>query len=398
MRPALENLKNHPNVKLGEFGRSIGVDVNFKNVLPNGDRRVLVKGINCIDLGTSDYLGYRNHPKMKEAAKAAVDKFGSGLTSTRLMSGNIDLHTELENLIANWIGREDCLIFSTGYGANLGLFSSLLSEGGECIAEAGVHASTLDGAKMSNARIRSFQRNAFNKLSRIMSKQKRPGARVVVVDGVYSMDGGESSLSQILNETNKYDNIITVVDEAHGLGVSGRGGRGNSADYTGKDGIELVTGSLSKAIASIGGFIAGDKSTLEALKVQSHPIMFSSASNPAALGAAIQAIKMMKVDEDGRIEKCRKLSETLRTSLKSIGADTWHSSSAIVPIVVGDPVAAGKAVKMLLDDGVHCGLSLWPAVPVDKSMIRFSVNAHLTDNDINEVVNKVSKTLKAVRD
>lgn len=386
-------LAGHPNQRLVEFARQAGIRPYFLKVDAVEGSYIHIDGRRCINLGLNDYLGLRQHPAVKEAAKAAIDRFGTGLASSRLMSGNIGLHEELQQGLADWLGRPAALLFTTGYQANLGIVSALLAAGGECAVDSGVHASALDGARLAGARVRVFRRESPRGLTRIL-QDAADGPRVVIVDSVYSMDGGLCPLDPIAQEAARHRDTITIVDEAHAAGVLGPDGRGLAAGLAVPGAYHFVTGTLSKSFGSLGGFVAGGRDAIEALKVQSRPLMFSTASPPASLAAALAALDLVRTDPEGRRQKVLALADRLRRGLQAIGADTWRSATHIVPVVLRRAELAGLAAQAMLDAGVYCGLSLWPAVPRGMSLIRFSVHADLDETQIDRAIDAVARHVR----
>jgi 8-amino-7-oxononanoate synthase len=389
-------LMDHPNVALARFAEAQGICARNLCIDDVDGAVVSINGGTHLNFCSNDYLGLRHHPKVIERAKAAIDRYGAGLGSSRLMSGNIPLHYELQERLGAWLGRPATLLLTTGYQANLGLLSSLLAGPGEFISDAGVHASAIDGARMAGAAVRSFRRGSVRGLAEHLARDRNGRTRVVMVDSIYSMDGGLCALDDILEIAEGYDDPLLVVDEAHSLGLAGPDGAGLVAGSNRRARVDFITGTLSKAFGSLGGFIAGDAEALDALSVQCRPLIFSTATSPAALGAALASLDLIQGDPEGRRERVSVLSERLRNGLRSIGADTWKSQSQIVPVVLGRPEAAGLAFKAVAAARVVCGLSIWPAVPAGKSMLRFSVNADLTEAHIDYAVEAVAGALAQV--
>jgi 8-amino-7-oxononanoate synthase len=386
-------LEDHPNHKLVQFAKSAGIRPYFLQIDDVDGAYIRVNGRTCINLGLNDYLGLRRHEAVKSAAKAAIDRFGTSLASSRLMAGNIGLHEELQCGLADWFQRPSALLFTTGYQANLGILSALLAGGGECLVDSGVHASAIDGAKLAGARVRAFRHNTRESITRLL-EDDTDGPKVVVVDSVYSMDGGVCPLSAIADAVKKHPKAILIVDEAHAAGVLGPGGSGLAAGLPQPGCFDFITGTLSKAFGSLGGFVVGECDAIEALKIQSRPLMFSTASTPASLAAALAALQIIRSDPEGRRERVLSLSSRLRSGLQDIGANTWRSTTHIVPVVLKRAEVAGMAAQAMLDAGIYCGLSVWPAVPKGMSLIRFSVNADLSEEHIDRAVDAVAKHVR----
>jgi 8-amino-7-oxononanoate synthase len=397
-REAMRLLAEHPNVALAKYAEQNQIHARNLCIDDVDGGEVVIGGRRHLNFCSNDYLGLRHHPKVVEAAKAAIDRFGAGLGSSRLMSGNIPLHYELEHQIADWLGWPAAMLVTTGYQANLGLLSALLSSDGEMIADAGVHASAIDGARMAGASLRSFRRGSITGLSAHLARPSNARCRLVMMDSVYSMDGGLCDVDTIARSLETRDDVLLVVDEAHSLGVFGPDGAGQVAGSELGNRVDFVTGTLSKSLGSVGGFIAGDAETLEALAVQCRPMMFSTASSPGALGAALASLQLIRGDQEGRRAHVMALSQRLRDGLRAVGADTWKSESQIVPVVLGRPEAAGMAYRAMGEAGICCGLSIWPAVPAGRAMLRFSVNADLSENDIDRAIDAVARVLPSLSD
>ncbi len=386
-------LEEHPNVTLARYADAQKIEARNICVENIQGATVSIGGRPRLNFCSNDYLGLRHHPEVIRAAKAAIDRYGAGLGSSRLMSGNIPLHYELEEQLADWLRRPAAMLVTTGYQANLGLLSALLAGSGEMIADAGVHASAIDGGRMAGATVRSFRRGSIDGLSAQLARPSNVRCRVVMADSIYSMDGGVCGIEPIIRALEPHDEVILVVDEAHSLGVMGPQGAGVTVELDSAQRVDFVTGTLSKSLGSLGGFIAGDTDALAALAVQCRPLMFSTASTPAALGAALASLDLIRRDPDGRRERVATLSARLRQGLAQVGADTWKSSSQIVPVVLGRPERAGLAYRLVSDAGICCGLSVWPAVPMGRSLLRFSVNADLSEGDIDYAIEVVGNAL-----
>ena len=393
-RFALDILSHSPMVKLAKYADEQGIpNRNFCIEQVQG-AEIVVEGTTRVNFCSNDYMGLRHHPKVIEAAKAAIDRYGVGLGSSRLMSGNIPLHYELQERLADWLGRPAALLFTTGYQGNLGVISTLLDRSGDMMIEDGVHASAIDGAGLAGASLRRFERGAIGGLRRLLQKPKSDRARIVMLDAVYSMDGGTCNLDETVAELLDHDDAILIVDEAHSLGLFGPDGAGIVAASENSGRVDFITGTLSKCFGGIGGFVAGDADTLDALMVQCRPLIFTTATLPAALGGALAAIDLMRGDPEGRRAHVRDMAQRLRTGLAEVGADTWRSETQIVPVVLGRPERAGLAAKLVAEAGLCCGLSVWPAVPMNKSMLRLSVNADLAEDQIDYAIEVIAGVLR----
>jgi 8-amino-7-oxononanoate synthase len=341
-------------------------------------------GRQMIMLGSNNYLGLTTDPRVRAAAIAAVEKYGTGVTGSRLLNGTLDLHRGLEEELADWVGLEAALVFTTGYSANVGLISALLGPGDALVVDSAAHASLVDGARASEGVLRAFRHNRPNSLRRtlrVWGEQPGAGGVLVAVDGVYSMEGDWAPLTQI-DELCREAGARLLVDEAHALGVVGPAGAGTAAAI----GIrpDLIMGTFSKSLASCGGFIAGPRDVVDFLKITCRPLMFTASGVPAALGAARAAVDIART-EDWRRESVRARATQLRTGLAELGYSVGESvDSAIVPVHVDDLWEAGELWKRLLEQGVYTNCAIPPAVP--RPVLRTSVMATHSEADITRAL------------
>jgi 8-amino-7-oxononanoate synthase len=345
----------------------------------------LMEGRERITLGSNNYLGLTGDERVKQAARDALEQYGTGLTGSRFMNGTTPLHLELERELADWMGTPDALVFTTGYLANTGTISSLLEPGDTVICDSGDHASILDAVSMSRARIRPFRHNRLDKLETMLSRAEGDGGGVlVVVDGLFSMEGDLAPLPDIVALCRKHGARL-MVDEAHGVGTLGARGAG-AAELLGVEGeIDLRMGTFSKSLASCGGFIAGPADVIDFLRVQSRGFMFTAAAVPAAIGAALGALRIIRSDEG--LELMAKLLDNARylhRGLAELGFGVMEPSrlpdggeliSPIVPVLIGDDWEAVLLWKALYDAGVYVNVALYPAVARGGALLRTSVMA-----------------------
>jgi 8-amino-7-oxononanoate synthase len=341
-------------------------------------------GSEVIMLGSNNYLGLTTDPRVKKAAMDAVASYGTGVTGSRLLNGTLPLHTELEELLADWVGMEKALVFTTGYTANLGLISTLVAEGDAVFCDSAAHASLVDGARLAEGALRAFFHNRPNSLRRgLRSWRSQPdaGGVLVAVDGIYSMEGDWAPLAEIRDLCDEYEARL-LVDEAHALGVVGPQGAGTAA-ATGVR-ADLIMGTFSKSLASCGGFIAGPADVIGFLRLFCRPILFTASNVPASLGAALAAAKIAR-QEDWRREVVLGLAERLRTGLSDLGYNVGGpTQSSIVPVHIDDLVGTGLLWRALLDRGVYTNCSLPPAV--QRPMLRTSVMATHTEDNVDRAL------------
>jgi 8-amino-7-oxononanoate synthase len=345
----------------------------------------LMEGKERITLGSNNYLGLTGDERVKQAARDALDTYGTGLTGSRFMNGTTPLHLELERELADWMGTEDALVFTAGYLANVGCIATLLGPEDTVICDSGDHASILDAVTMSRARIRPFRHNRLDKLERMLDRAGSDGGGVlVVVDGVFSMEGDLAPLPEIVALCRKYGARL-MVDEAHGVGVLGATGTGACEQLGVAADVDLRMGTFSKSLASCGGFIAGPTEVIDFLRVQSRAFMFTAAAVPAAVGAALGALRIIRTDE-GRDLMARLLDNAsyLHSGLSELGfevvepatlADGSELVTPIVPVTIGDDWKAVLFWKALYEAGVYANVALYPAVPRGGALLRTSVMA-----------------------
>jgi len=341
-------------------------------------------GRQVVMLGSNNYLGLTTDPRVRGAAIAAVQRFGTGITGSRLLNGTLAIHRELEELLAGWVGLESALVFTTGYAANLGLLGTLVGANDAAIVDSAAHASLVDGARFSEGTLRAFRHNRPNSLRRTLRswrEQPESGGALVAVDGIYSMEGDWAPLPEVAAACSDFGARL-LVDEAHALGVVGPRGAGTAAAMGVKP--DLIMGTFSKSLASCGGFIAGPAPVVDYLKVTSRPFMFTASGVPAALAAALEAARIAQV-EDWRREAVAARAEQLRSGLALLGYQVAdHVSSSIVAVQVGDNWDAGMLWKTLLDHGVYTNCAIPPAVP--RAMLRTSVMATHSEADIDRAL------------
>jgi len=345
----------------------------------------LMEGRERITLGSNNYLGLTGDERVKQAARDALDHYGTGLTGSRFMNGTTPLHLELERELADWMGSEDALVFTAGYLANVGCIATLLGPQDTVICDSGDHASILDAVSMARARIRPFRHNRLDKLEKMLDRAGSDGGGVlVVVDGVFSMEGDLAPLPQVVELCRRYGARL-MVDEAHGVGVLGENGTGASELLGVAGDVDLRMGTFSKSLASCGGFIAGPSEVIDFLRVQSRAFMFTASAVPAAVGAALGALRIIRSDE-GRELLGRVLDNAryLHRGLSELGFEVVEPTTLpdgsqvitpIVPVVIGDDWRAVLFWKALYEAGVYANVALYPAVPRGGALLRTSVMA-----------------------
>jgi 8-amino-7-oxononanoate synthase len=380
-----EKARSHERLEQLQAAREHDLLPYFRVLEGPAGPAVEMEGRERIMLGSNNYLGLTGDARVKEAARQALERFGTGLTGSRFLNGTLSLHLELERELADWMGTGDALVFTTGYLANTGSIGTLLGPEDTVICDTGDHASILDAVSMSRARIRPFRHNRLDKLETMLSRAEGDGGGVlVVVDGVFSMEGDLAPVPEIAALCRKHGARL-MVDEAHGVGVLGERGAGACEAYGVEDEVDLRMGTFSKSLASCGGFIAGPADVIDFLRVQSRSFMFTAAAVPAAIGAAMGALRIIRSDEGPEL-MARVLDNAryLHGGLAELGyrvmepttmPDGSELLTPIVPVVVGDDWEAVLLWKALYDAGVYVNVALYPAVQRGGALLRTSVMA-----------------------
>ena len=379
-----ERARTHERKEQLEAAKEADLLPYFRLIESQAGPVVEMEGRQTIMLGSNNYLGLTGDPRVKAASRDALEHYGTALTGSRFMNGTIPLHVELEREIADWMGTEDALVFTTGYQANLGTIGTILGPGDTVICDSGDHASILDGCRLSGAKLRPFRHNQMDKLERMLERGVNDGGGVlVVVDGVFSMEGDLCPVRDVLELTERYG-VRLMVDEAHAVGVLGATGAGSCELYGVADRVDLRMGTFSKSLASCGGFIAGPADVVEFLKIASRPFMFTAAAVPAAVGAALEAVRICRAEGGPLFEKLLANASYLRRGFADLGLrvvdpgrlpDGSEATTPVVPVVVGEDWQAVLLWKALFDAGVYTNVALHPAVPPGGALLRTSLMA-----------------------
>ena len=384
--------------EVAERVRQAGVYSFFRVIESAQDPEVISDGRRMIMLGSNNYLGLTNDPRVKEAAVDAVRKYGSGCAGSRFLNGTLDLHVRLEERLAEFMRRDAAITFATGYQVNLGAISCLVGKGDVVYLDKQDHACIIDGARLSFGEVRKFKHNDPTDLARLMQNDVTVRGRFIVVDGVFSMEGDIARLPEIVAAARKYEAGL-MVDDAHSIGVLGRTGRGTAEHFGLEDEIDLVMGTFSKSMASVGGFIAGDETVIDYIKHRARTMIFSAAPPPASVAAALATVEIMEREPERRArlwENARFFSGGLR----SLGLDTAGSETPVVPIVVGEDAAALAMVQRLDEEGVFVNCVLSPATPPGRALIRTSLMATHTREQLTralEAIERVARELSLPR-
>ncbi len=365
----------------------------FRVIESAQDPVVYMNGKRMIMVGSNNYLGLTNDPRVKEAAKRAIDKYGTGCAGSRFLNGTLDIHVELEEKLARFVRKEAALIFSTGFQVNLGVISALVGKDDVVIIDKMDHASIIDGCRLSFGEIKKFKHNDMEDLERVLQGSDGKG-RLIVVDGVFSMEGDIVNLPEVVKLAKRY-NARLMVDDAHGIGVLGATGRGTCEHFNLEQEVDLIMGTYSKSLASIGGFVAGDADVIHYIKHFARSLIFSASPPPASVAAVSAAIDIIE-QEPERIERLWKNTRRMMREFKEMGFETGHSQTPIIPIIVGENEVAFKFVMMLQEEGVFANVAVSPAVPPGRALIRTSYMATHTDEHLDIVCEAFRKVGKAL--
>ncbi len=369
-----------------------GVYPYFREISSDQDTEVLMNGRKVLMLGSNSYLGLTNHPKIKEAAKAAIDKYGTGCAGSPFLNGTLDIHKQLENILSEFLGKDGVMLFSAGFQANSGVIPCVTGRGDYVIFDEMDHASIIEGKRLTFAQTLKYRHNDMADLERVLQRCPAEAGKLVVTDGVFSMEGDVAKLPEIQALCDKYDATL-MVDEAHGLGVFGREGRGVTDHFGLLDKTELIMGTFSKSLASIGGFIAADKDTINWMRHNVRPYIFTASIPPSATASVIAAIEVMR-SEPERQENLWKVANYALKSFREAGFEIGNTETPIIPLYVRDNEKTFMVTRMLLDEGVFVNPVISPAVPPEDTLIRLAWMATHTIEQVDFAVDKTVKCFK----
>ena len=345
-------------------------------------------------IGSNNYLGLTTHPKVREAAIEALRMYGPSCTGSRFLNGTLAIHKQLEEELADFVGMEAALVFSTGYQANLGTISALVGRGDVVITDREDHASIVDGCCLARGEMLRFRHNDMKSLERALAKCDLDQGKLVVVDGVFSMGGDIAPLPEIVPLCTKY-NARLMVDDAHSVGVLGRNGRGTADHFGVTDDVDLIMGTFSKSFASLGGFIAGEEAAISYIQHHARSMIFSASMPPACVAACLAALEIMR-SEPERPRHLMALADRMRKSYQALGYNTGDSQTPIIPIIIGDDMPTFMTWKALFQAGVYTNPVIPPAVPPSKSLLRTSYMATHTDEQMDRVLELFEQVGKQV--
>lgn len=365
----------------------------FIPLTENEGTEVTYKGHRMIMCGSNNYLGLTTHPKVREAAISAINQYGTSCTGSRFLNGTLELHETLEAELAEWVGKEKALTFSTGMQVNLGTISALVCKDDTVILDKDDHASIVDGARLGFGKLERYRHNDLEHLERVMNSIPPTNGKLLVTDGVFSMEGDLALVPELVTMCRKYGTRL-MIDDAHGMGVTGDG-HGTAWHFNLTDKVDLIMSTFSKSFASLGGFVAGDADIIDYIKHHARSLIFSASITPAQTASALAALHVMKAEPE-RIKRINQIGEKMRAGYKEMGYDVGKSVTPIIPIMVGDDLKTFNLWRSLFDEGVFVNPVVSPAVPAGRQLLRTSYMATHTDDQLERVLSIFKKIGKKV--
>jgi 8-amino-7-oxononanoate synthase len=376
--------------------RETGLYPYFIPLTNNEGSEARIGDHHLIMIGSNNYLGLTMHPKVRQAALDAIKTYGTSCTGSRFLNGTLEMHLELERRLAEWVGKERALVFSTGYQVNVGTISAVVARDDFAITDKDDHASIVDGCRLSFGTMKRFPHNDLEGLERVLASLPERGGRLVIIDGVYSMGGDIAPLPDLIKVCRKYGARL-MVDDAHSIGILG-GGRGTAAEFGVTKDVDLIMGTFSKSFASLGGFIAGDDGVIDYIQHHARSLIFSASIPPANAAAAMAALEVMQ-EEPERVQRLNEIGAFMRRRYRELGFNIGISETPIIPVVIGEDTKALQFWKALFDNGVYTNVVLPPAVPQNMTLLRTSYMATHTDEQLEKVLyifEKVGKELEVI--
>jgi len=384
--------KKLSNYDAPQKAKAAGVYPYFRVIESDQDTEVIINGKKVLMFGSNSYLGLTNDPRVKEAAIKATEKYGTGCAGSRFLNGTLDIHLELEKKLAAFVGKEDAIIYSTGFQVNMGVVPTLTGREDYLIYDELDHASIMTGKQLCFSKVLKFRHNDMESLEKVLQRCEPDKVKLIVVDGVFSMEGDVIKLPKLVELAKKYDANV-YVDEAHSLGVLGRQGRGVCDHFGLTDDVDLIMGTFSKSLASIGGFIAADESIINWLRHNSRSYIFSASATPAATAATLAALEIMQAEPE-RIQRLWDVTHLALDGFCSLGFEIGHTETPIIPLFIRDNDKTFMFTKMLFDEGIFVNPVVSPAVPSSDTLIRFSLMATHTREQVAVALDKMGKCAK----
>ncbi len=378
--------------KIVEELKAKGLYAYFRPIQSKQDTEVKIDGRRVLMFGSNSYLGLTTDTRIIKAAQDALEKYGTGCAGSRFLNGTLDIHVELEEKLSAYVGKEAAILFSTGFQSNLGPLSCLMGRNDYILLDERDHASVIDGSRLSFSKVIKYGHNNMEDLRAKLSRLPEDSAKLICTDGIFSMEGDIVNLPELTAIANEFDAAV-MVDDAHSLGVIGHKGAGTASHFGLNDDVDLIMGTFSKSLASLGGFVAGDADVIDFLKHNARSVMFSASMTPASVASTLKALEIIQ-NEPEHIEKLWKNTDYAKAQLLDHGFDLGATESPILPIFIRSNEKTFWVTKMLQDDGVFVNPVVSPAVPAEESLIRFSLMATHTYDQIDEAIEKMVKVFK----
>jgi len=359
----------------------------FRPIEESEGTQAVMDGEEVIMAGSNNYLGLTSDPRVKEAAKKAIDKYGTGCTGSRFLNGTLDMHLELEERLAKFMGKEKAVLFSTGYMTNEGVLQAVAGRNDIIFSDKDNHACIVQGTKTSLAETRRYQHNDMEHLRGMLERaheQKPNAGKLIATDGVFSMSGKIAQVPKLLELADEFDAAL-MLDDAHAIGVIGDGGRGSASTFGLKDDVHLITGTFSKSFASIGGFAVGDRDVIEYIRHEASTHIFSASMPPSTVATVLKSLDILE-NEPERLDRLEEVSNYMREGFRNLGFDVWDSETPIIPVVIGDMEQCFRFWRDLLAEGVFVNAVVPPAVPKGQSLMRTSYMATHTDEELDRIL------------
>lgn len=372
--------------------KAAGVYPYFRAISSEQDTEVMMNGKKVLMFGSNSYMGLTNHPKVIEAAVEATKKYGTGMAGSPFLNGTLTIHKDLEAKLADWIGKEDVMLYSTGFGVNLGVVSTLTGRGDYVILDEQDHASIIEGRRLSFSNDLKYKHNDMESLEAQLKRCDPDKVKLIVTDGVFSMEGDVANLPEIVRLAKQY-NAQVMVDEAHGIGVFGKGGRGTCDHFGVTDDVDLIMGTFSKSLASLGGFIATDKVVTNFLRHHSRSYIFTASITPASTAAVSAALDIILAEPE-RQEHLWKITNYALDNFRAMGCEIGNTSTPIIPLFIRDDYKTFQVTRDLLDEGVFVNPVVTPAVSPEDTLIRYSLMATHTKEQVTRSLEAIEKVFR----
>ena len=354
--------------------------------------RVVINGKELIMVGSNNYLGLIDHPKVIQAAKEAIDRYGVATCGSRLLNGTLDIHIELEERLARFMQTDTALTFSTGFQTNQGIIASLVGKGDAVLTDRMDHASIIDACRLSYGDVHKFKHNDMAELQRMLASLEHKNGKLIVVDGVFSMEGDLTNLPEVVRLAKEY-NAAVMVDDAHGIGVMGQNGRGTAEHFGVEGDVDVVMGTFSKSFASLGGFVAGKKKVISYIKHHARALIFSASITPASIATALATLEIIETEPERR-KRLWEITDKMKSGFQAMGYDTGSTETPVIPVIIGDDEIAFMMWKMLSEQGIFTNPVVYPAVPQGQALIRTIYSATHKYEDLDIVLASFEKSGK----